>query len=151
MKTALALAYGGALLATLVGPALAIESSYTAASASSADAVWAKVGDFCGVTNWFPGVTTCVLSADGKTRTTNGVFVEHLEDRNDAARTYSFTIISGPLPIANYHSKISVVPDGAGSKIVFSSTYDAAKGLSDAYAKNVIDGILKMGAESLAK
>lgn len=154
MKKAVARAFACALLISTTLPAIAIESNYTAASASSADAVWAKVGDFCGIANFLPGLK-CALSADGKTRTLTtdqgGVVVEHLENRDDKARSYSYTIIdSGPLPVANYHSTIAVNPAGAGSSIVWSGKYDA-KGASDADAKKVIDGIYKGGADNLAK
>ncbi len=130
-----------------------LNSSYKAESASSPDAVWAKVGDFCGIGKWLPGVT-CSLSADGKTRTlkTNdgAVIVEHLESRDDKARSYTYTILSGPLPVANYHSTLMVEPSGSGSVVVWTGKYDA-KGASDADAKKVIDGIYKAGADSLAK
>ena len=153
MKKTLTAVCGGALIGSLAIPALAIESSYTVSSASSADAVWAKVGDFCGIKNFVPGLT-CALSADGKTRTLTtaegAVLVEQLEGRDDAARSYSYTIISGPLPVANYHSTISVKPTDSGSSIVWTGKYDA-KGASDADAKNVIDGIYKAGADNLAK
>ena len=153
MKKALALACGGALLASFSHPAFAIKSKYTAASASSPDAVWAKVGDFCGISKWVPGLT-CALSEDGKVRTLTtadgGVIVERLESRDDAGRTYSYTILSGPLPVANYHSTIAVVPAGAGSSIVWTGKYDA-KGASNSDAKKVMDGIYKAGADNLAK
>ena len=84
------------------------------------------------------------------TTTDGGVIVERLESRDDAGRTYSYTILSGPLPVANYNSTIAVVPAGAGSSIVWSGKYDA-KGASDADAKKVIDGIYKAGVDNLAK
>ena len=153
MKKALALACGGALLASFSHPAFAIELNNTAASASSPDAVWAKVGDFSRISKWVPGVT-CALSEDGKVRTLTtadgGVIVERLESCDDAGRTYSYTILSGPLPVANYHSTIAVVPAGAGSSIVWTGKYDA-KGASDSDAKKVMDGIYKAGADNLAK
>jgi hypothetical protein len=49
--------------------ALALDSSMTVSSPLSADALWKKVGDFCGMTAWNPAVEKCVLSADGKQRT----------------------------------------------------------------------------------
>ncbi len=80
-----------------------------------------------------------------------GVVVEHLDSRDDAARTYTYTIITaGPLPVANYHSTLSVQPAGAGSSVVWTGKYDA-KGASDDEAKKVIDGIYKTGADNLAK
>ena len=94
-------------------------------------------------------------SADGKIRTLTtqdgGVVVEQLDNRDDAARTYSYTIVTpGPLPVANYHSKIAVTEAGAGSSIVWSGKYDA-KGASDADAKKIFDGLYKAGVDNLAK
>jgi hypothetical protein len=154
MKKFLTIVGCGALLASFAFPALAVEASYTVASASTPDAVWAKVGDFCGIVNWGLGLK-CALSEDAKTRTLTtadgGVVVEHLDSRDDAARTFTYTIISaGPLPVANYHSTISVKPAGAGSSIVWTGKFDA-KGASDADAKKVMEGLYKAGADNLAK
>ncbi len=44
--------------------AQALESSAKAASKLSADALWAKIGDFCGISKWHPAVEKCELSAD---------------------------------------------------------------------------------------
>jgi hypothetical protein len=44
MRKILGAACGVAAAVSLSSPVLAVESSYTATSASSADAVWAKVG-----------------------------------------------------------------------------------------------------------
>ena len=49
--------------------ALAIDSSVTMTSSMSPDALWKKVGDFCGIASWHPAIEKCVLSADGKERT----------------------------------------------------------------------------------
>ena len=133
-------------------PASAIESSIKGSSTASADAVWAKIGDFCGIAKWHPAIEKCVLSADGKQRTLSlkggGTIVEALENLDDAGHAYTYTIISGPLPVANYHSTISVSPDPKGSSLKWVGTYDA-KGASDADAKKVIDGIYEAGEKSL--
>ena len=154
MMKALALACGAVLASSISLPALAVEASYTATSASSPDAAWAKIGDFCGIGNWGLGLK-CELSPDGKTRTLTtqdgGVVVEHLESRDEAARSYSYTIVSpGPLPVANYHSKIAVSPASAGSSITWSGKFDS-KGASDADAKKLFDGLYKAGVDNLAK
>jgi hypothetical protein len=60
-----------------------------------------------------------------------------------------YAIVSGPLPVANYRSTISVMPDGKGSALKWSGTYDA-KGTSDDQARTTINGIYEAGAKSLA-
>jgi len=136
----------------LIGPAFGLESSVTTTSSISPEALWKKIGDFCGVADWHPAIEKCVLSADGKQRTLSlkggGTIVEALENLDDTSHAYPYTIISGPLPVANYHSTISVSPDPKGSSLKWVGTYDA-KGASDADAKKVIDGIYESGEKSL--
>ena len=90
----------------LIGPAFGLESSVTTTSSISPEALWKKIGDFCGVADWHPAIEKCVLSADGKQRTLSlkggGTIVEALENLDDAGHAYTYTIISGPLPVANY-------------------------------------------------
>ena len=121
-------------------------------SSMSPEALWKKIGDFCGIGNWLPGIEKCVLSADRKQRTLSlkggGTVVEALENLDDANHTYTYTIISGPLPVANYHSTISVTADPKGSSLKWDGKYDA-KGASDADAKKVIDGIYEAGEKAL--
>ena len=154
MKASLVCVFGCAFLALTAYPASAVESSYTVPSASSADTIWAKIGDFCGIANWHPAVEKCALSADGKTRTLSlkggGTIVEKLVKRDDAARYYTYSIVESPLPVANYLSTISVSAVGAGSTIAWTGKYDA-KGASESDAKKVIDGIYQAGADVLAK
>jgi hypothetical protein len=124
MKIILGAAVAASLLALTAVPAFAIESSIKGSSTASADAVWTKIGDFCGIGKWHPAIEKCVLSADGKERTLSlkggGTVVEKLEKRDDAAHSYTYSIVSGPLPVANYTSTISVAAAGTGSTITWS-------------------------------
>ena len=151
MRIATAVAAGVALLVSGLA-AQALESSAKAASKLSADALWAKIGDFCGISKWHPAVEKCELSADGKTRTLSlkggGTIVESLVRIDTAGRSYTYAIVSGPLPVANYTSTISVAADGAGSTVMWVGKYDA-KGASDADSKKAIDGVYDAGLKAL--
>jgi len=151
MRIATAVAAGVALLVSGLA-AQALESSAKAASKLSADALWAKIGDFCGISKWHPAVEKCELSADGKTRTLSlkggGTIVEALVKMDTAGRSYTYSIVSGPLPVANYTSTISVSTDGAGSTVTWTGKYDA-KGASDADSKQAIDGVYDSGLKAL--
>jgi len=142
-----------AILGLSTVSASAVDSSVTMTSSMSPDALWKKVGDFCGIANWHPAIEKCVLSADGKQRTLSvkggGTVVEALEKWDDANRTYSYTILSGPLPVANYHSTISVGADPKGSVLKWMGKFDA-KGASDPEAKKTMDGVYEAGVKSLA-
>jgi len=153
MKKLVALVAAGSALVLSCVSAFAVESSYKATSANLPDTSWLKVGDFCGIGGWHPAVAKCVLSYGNKIRTLSlkggGTIVERLLKWDDRDRSYSYTIVSGPLPVSRYFSTIKVVGDGKGSDIIWSGTY-RAKGVSDAAAKKVIDGIYKAGADALA-
>lgn len=141
-----------AALGFSTGSALALDSNVTMTSSMSPDAMWKKVGDFCGIAAWHPAIEKCVLGADGKQRTLSlkggGTIVEALENWDDANHSYTYTILSGPLPVANYHSTVSVANDPKGSALKWMGTYDA-KGASDADAKKTIDGVYEAGAKGL--
>lgn len=146
-----------ALAATVIlgmstASAFALDSSVTMTSSMSPDALWKKVGDFCGIATWHPAIEKCELSADRKQRTLSlkggGTIVEALDNWDDAKRSYSYTILSGPLPVANYHSTISVTADPKGSALKWMGTFDA-KGAPDADAKKIFDGIYETGVKAL--
>ena len=141
-----------AVLGISTASASALDSNVTMKSSMSTDALWKKVGDFCGISAWHPAIEKCVLSADGKQRTLSlkggGTVVEALENWDDANRSYTYTILSGPLPVANYHSTISVADDPKGSALKWMGTYDA-KGASEADAKRTMDGVYEAGAKVL--
>ena len=143
---------GGAALALSAGSALALDSTINKQSSMSADAVWKKIGDFCGIQNWIPAVQKCVLSQNGKERTVyvkgDGQVLERLDNWDDAKRTYSYTILSSGLPVDDYDSTITVEPNGNGSVLKWHGTYKA-KGTSDAEAKKVIDGIYTDASKTL--
>lgn len=149
------LAAGSAALIFSCVSAFAIESSYTAKSTASPDIVWKRVGDFCGIASWHPAVAKCELSHGKKIRTLSlkggGTIVERLLKWDAKDRYYKYTIVSSPLPISHYFSTLKVVPDGAGSDVIWSGKYKAKKGTSDADAKKTIDGIYKAGADALAQ
>lgn len=132
--------------------AFALESNVRVNSSMPADAVWKKIGDFCGIKSWIPAVSDCVISPDGKQRTVSlkggGEVVERLDNWDEAKRSYTYSIVSGPLPVSDYRSTLSVLPDGKGSALHWHSTYQA-KGTSDAEAQKLIDGIYRDSAKNL--
>jgi hypothetical protein len=152
MKKEFGLAAGLLLFAAV--PAFAAESKVVGTSAAAPDKVWTKIGDFCGIANWHPVIEKCTLSSDGSIRTLSlkggGAVREKLEKRDDAARSYTYSIIDGPLPVANYTSTISVAADGAGSKITWVGNFDP-KGASEADAVKTMNGVYQAGIDALVK
>lgn len=141
-----------AALIVSTASAFALDSSVTMPSSMTPDALWKKVGDFCGIGSWHPAVEKCVLSPDGKQRTISlkggGTIVERLEKWDNAGHSYTYTIVSSPFPVADYRSTISVIPNAKGSALKWTGTYEA-KGKPDAEAKKTIDGVYESGAKAL--
>ena len=136
--------------------AQAIESKESKTSTQSVDAVWQKVGDFCGIGQWHPAIAKCELSTDKKERTLTlkggGTIVEHLVRWSDKMHSYTYKIVSGPLPVEHYESTIhvSAAKSGSGSVISWRGHYSAKSGTSDADAKKAIDGVYDAGLTALA-
>jgi len=135
--------------------AQAVESRAFRTTSQSVDAVWQKIGDFCGIAQWHPAIAGCQLSADKMDRTLTlkggGTIVEHLVRWSDKHHYYRYKIVSSPLPVDNYESTIHVkaAKSGSGSVITWHGHY-SAKGASDADAKKAIDGVYDAGLTALA-
>ena len=153
LKTALSAA---ACLALTTTACFAVEVAKGVEVAAPPEAVWAAIGDFCGIGQWHPAVETCTLSEKGEKpiRTLSlkggGTIVEEQLSRSDETMNYVYTILESPLPVENYLSTIAVTPGGKGSRITWFGTFQA-KGVPDAKAEEVITGIYEAGLAALAK
>jgi hypothetical protein len=136
------------------GSAQALESEARKASTQSVDVLWQKIGDFCGIGSWHPAIEKCELSADKKRRTLTlkggGTIVEELVHWNNADHSYTYRLVSGPLPVADYRSILKVVANKAGGSVITWSAHYLAKGASDAEARKAIDGVYESGLAGLA-
>ena len=63
--------------------------------------------------------------------------------------SYTYTIVEGVLPVADYQATITVMPAGDNSSNVsWSGTFNAA-GADDATATETINGVYKAGLDNL--
>ena len=76
-------------------------------------------------------------------------FTEELLAHDAAARSYQYRIIESPLPISNYVSKIEVQESKAGSRVVWSSSFNVNPGASDEEMKKTIAGVYRAGLDNL--
>lgn len=123
----------------------------------SADAVWSVIGGFNALPDWHPAVEKSKQAKEGgaTVRTLSlaggGTIVERLEASDDGARTYSYSILSGPLPVANYTATIRVREGkGGGSTVEWSSEFEAS-GAPESDAVAAIRGIYEAGFENLRR
>jgi carbon monoxide dehydrogenase subunit G len=88
------------------------------------DAVWAKVGDFGGVADFFPGIDDFRLEGDERVISMFGMEIrERLLARDDATRTLTYSVVGG-VPIERHSATITVEADGEGSKVVWAYDVD---------------------------
>ena len=145
---------GAGLLMALALPVSAAEVSRSMDIPAAADVVWRYIGDFCGIAQWHPVIAKCEQSQEGGatlrklTTRDGGILLERLLSFDGGKRNYSYSILESPLPVEGYSSTIKVESLGNNSKVTWSSVF-TPKGVSEAEAKVVIDGIYKAGLEKL--
>ena len=92
-----------------------------------AEAVWARVGGFCAIAEWFR--TTCAITSGqedqlGAVRRLGPGIIEMLVARTDLSYTYTQPVRTGA-PFNAYHGTLEVKPVTATtSKLVYSFFYD---------------------------
>ena len=84
------------------------------------DEVWAKVGDFSGVGDFFPGIDSFRMEGDDRIIGMFGMEIrERLLSRDDATRSITYSVIGG-VPVESHRATITVEPEGEGSKVTWS-------------------------------
>ena len=121
----------------------------------SAEELWKLIGQFNALPDWHPAVSSSKLEDGGKLRRLQimggGEIVERLEKIDDADRLYRYSLVSGPLPVANYTATIRVKEDGKGkATIEWTGEFDP-KGATETDASQAIQDVYKMGLENLRK
>ena len=115
--------------------------------------VWELIGQFNALADWHPAVEKSSLEEGGTVRKLSlaggGEIVEKLLP-TDEEHTYEYSILSSPLPVMNYTSKIKVVKDGDGAKVEWSSNFDPS-GASETDAVSAITGVYQAGFDNLKK
>ena len=123
----------------------------------AADTLWQSIGGFNALPSWHPAVATSDASGAGKgsTRTLGlaggGSIVERLEDADPKRRSYRYSILSGPLPVADYTSELEVRDNGDGTSTVQWSSDFQPKGASEPDAVAAIQGVYQAGLDNLRK
>jgi carbon monoxide dehydrogenase subunit G len=83
------------------------------------DEVWAKLGDFGGIGEYFPGIESCRLEGDDRVIGLFGMEIrERLMTRDDAGRTLTYSVVAG-VPVESHSATITVEPEGDGSKVTW--------------------------------
>lgn len=121
----------------------------------SADELWKLIGQFNALPDWHPAVASSKLEEGGKLRRLSllggGEIVERLEKIDDGDRLYRYSLVSGPLPVANYTATLRVKDDGKGkATIEWTGEFDP-KGATEIDASAAVQDVYKMGLDNLRK
>lgn len=117
------------------------------------DAVWQVVGDPGAVASWVPAIESSAMEGEFRHATFaggGGVAREEVVSRDEAAQTYTYRYLDGPLALESYESTITVHPDGGGSLVVWTADFAAADDEAEAGLTKAIDGIYAAGLGELA-
>ena len=118
-----------------------------------ADKCWEKIGKWGTIHEWHPAVATTELEGEGVgsirilTLGDGAVLKERLESQTDNSYEYSF--VEHPLPVDDYHGKISVEDNGDGTTTLSWGSNFVANGVSDDEARQLISGIFQAGFDAL--
>ena len=111
---------------------------------ASAEQVWGRIGGFDTFTDWNPRFEKSEIDGSGVGATRNmfvvggGNIIERLDAEDAAGRSYTYTLLESPLPIANYQSTIKVVDNGDGSCTVDWSAEFDTDGVSE---EELVEGV----------
>ena len=122
--------------------------------AASPEAVWKTSGGSAVSAIGIPSSRSVRFEKGGKEERTlslkgGGTIVEQEQARDDKKMSYTYTILSGPLPVEDYKSTIMVEKDGGGSKVTWTGKFKA-KGAPDDKAKEAIAGVYDAGLKGIA-
>lgn len=121
-----------------------------------ASQVWQVIGGFNALPDWHPAIEKSELDEEGgaKIRTLSlvdgGTIVERLEQVDDSERAYTYSILSGPIPVTDYVATIRVREAGQGCTIEWSSEFTPS-GAPESDAVAAVRGIYEAGFENLKK
>lgn len=117
------------------------------------DVVWARIGGWCSLKDWHPNVTGCLkiknkrLSQRVVNLSNGGVIVNQLTKVEEAS--YSYSIVTGPLPVADYNSTLSVISVGTNkTKVIWRATF-MARGVPDAEAERAVKNAYNIGLKAI--
>lgn len=116
------------------------------------DEVWKVGGDVANVADWLPALESSSLDGDLRRAVFaggGGEAFERITERDDAARSYVYEYVSGPLALEFYRSRFSVNEHPRGSEVVWDAEFRAAAD-EEAGLAEAISGIYRSGLVTLA-
>ncbi len=123
---------------------------------ASCDVVWTKIGEFTSLDEWYPGIARLDIGGKGigATRSAsleNGAqIIEQLQAVDRQARRYTYSMLSGPLPVVNYQASLKAqdAEEKIGCNVIWSAEFDA-DGAPKLPVIDAVNGIFQAGLNNL--
>lgn len=131
------------------------QASASITLAATPDRVWQLIGGFDSLPDWLPYIPKSILSEGGRVRSLlnpdGDAIVERLEAFDNAARSYTYSILRAPFPVTGYRSTLRVVgsDDAQSTRVEWSGEF-TPDGVSDAEATALFEAIYRDGLSALA-
>jgi hypothetical protein len=116
--------------------------------------VWQLIGGFNSLPDWLPYIPSSTLSEGGRIRhlanPAGEVIVEQLEAYDNAARSYSYSIVQAPFPATDYLStlQVSAIDGSEQARVSWSGSFTPV-GVSEQEVTQLFHGIYVAGLEAL--
>jgi uncharacterized protein YndB with AHSA1/START domain len=120
-----------------------------------AERVWPMISDFGGIEKYMRGIDSLRmegegLGADRVIGLAGGVVVERLTWLDPEALAYSYTIISGPIPVDRYVATVKLTPEGQRCAIEWTGHFEP-DGVTLEEAQKFVRGIYTGGIKGYKK
>jgi uncharacterized protein YndB with AHSA1/START domain len=119
-----------------------------------AEEVWRLVGGWNALPQWHPAVETSAIEDGGHIRrlklADGAEFTEQLEKFDGEAKTYTYSIVASPLPLADYRSTITVRREGEKSTVEWSTTFTPLD-VGDSELGKALESFYQAGFDNLRK
>lgn len=121
---------------------------------ATADEIWQLIGGFNSLPDWLPYIPSSELSEGGRVRSLSNpsgeAIVERLIAFDEAARSYSYAILSAPFPVTAYQATLSVhaIAGGKEARVEWAGRF-TPNGVSDEEAIQLFEGIYQDGLKAL--
>lgn len=119
--------------------------------------VWALVREFGGIKAWNDGIDSVEVEGSGvgsvRTIKMGGIEIqERLEHIDDEGRTFSYSIVAGPVPVENYLASMTIHNGGTPdqSKVTWQGSFDP-KGVPEEDCAKLFTGVYQGGIAALRK
>lgn len=118
--------------------------------------VWALVREFGGIKKWNDGIDSVEVDGEGvgavRTIKMGGIEIqERLEHIDETGRSFSYSIVAGPVPVENYLASMTIHDAGSDkSKVTWQGSFEP-KGAPAEDCERLFIGVYEGGLAALKK